>query len=142
MDLDKSMSINLDRLQAPSPRESMHSELIMDRNRHELKLLADSDMLEFAAWMKIKNSEDLPVMLLVEYKDTNSERWAMIDTARVRSRNSTILLSGKVEVANRKLQEVKLYICHPSVNIDVQIEELRFNGNLVRKDYIEATSVA
>ncbi|NNJ72994.1 MAG: hypothetical protein HKP09_07410 [Enterobacterales bacterium] len=136
------MSINLDRLQAPSPRESMHSELIMERNIHELKLLADPDMLEFAAWMKIKNSQDLPVMLLLEYKDTKSERWAMIDTARVRSRNSTILLSGKADVASRKLQEVKLYLCHPSDNIEVQIEELRFNGSLVRKDYIEATSVA
>ena len=136
------MAINFDRLQAPSPRESMHSELIMERNRNELRSLAEVNSIEIAAWLKIKNTEDLPVMLLVEYQDSKSQRWAMVDTARVRNVKGTILLTGVVNVTGRQLQDLQLYVCHPNPGIDIQVEELRFNGSLVRKDYIDAINIA
>lgn len=133
-----------DRLQAPSPRENMHSELLMQRNRHEIDIgdRTGAAQFEFAAWLKLKNTDDLPVMLLLEYTDSRSTRWHIIDTARVRNIKGASLLSGRAEIEVKRLQELKLYICHPSPKLIVEVDELRFNGDLVRKDFIDAFSVA
>lgn len=138
------MSVDFDRLQAPSPRESMHSELLLTRNRHEIRPSLDSigHVFDFAAWLKIKNSQDIPVLLLLEHEDFRGEMWYIVDSARVRNVKGTVLMSGRVEIKEKRLKSLNLYICHPNPDLKVEVEELRFNGELVRKDYIEAFNVA
>jgi hypothetical protein len=54
----------------------------------------------------------------------------------------SVLLSGRVKIKEKRIQQMSLYICHPSPDLQVEVEELRFNGELVRKDFIDATNVA
>ena len=133
-----------DRLQAPSPRESMHSELLMHRNRHEIPvdMMAIEQTYDFAAWLKLRNTHDLPVLLLLEHTDFRGDVWHIIDSARIRNIKGSVLLSGQVAIKERRIQEMKLYICHPSPDLKVEVEELRFNGELIRKDFVDATNVA
>ncbi len=133
-----------DYLQAPSPRESMHSILLMRINRHEIES-ADRTAkphFELAAWLKIKNSAQLPSMLLIEYSDLSGKRWQIIDTARMHSMKGTILLSGIVDLKVKKLKEVDIYLCHPNPAIECEIEELRFNGKLIQNDFLDTYCTA
>ena len=133
-----------DYLQAPSPRESMHSILLMHVNRHEIEL-ADrtaNPHFELAAWLKLKNSAQLPSMLIIDYTDLGGKRWQIIDTARMHSMKGTILLSGTVDLKVRKLKGVDIYLCHPNPAIECEIEELRFNDKLIRRDFLDAYHVA
>ena len=133
-----------DYLQAPSPRESMHSILLSHVNRHEIEL-ADRTAkphFEIAAWLKIKNSAQLPSMLLIEYSDLSGKRWQIIDTARMHSMKGTILLSGIADLNVKKLKGVDIFLCHPNPAIECEIEELRFNGKLIRRDFLDSYQVA
>jgi len=133
-----------DQLQAPSPRESMHSSLLLHINRHEIDLAnrTSKPHFEIAAWLKLKNTAQLPAMLLIEYEDLQGSRWQIIDTARVNAVKSTILLSGIVDMKVRKLKSMDLYLCHPSPHILCEVEELRLNNKLMRRDFLESYHVA
>ena len=138
------MNPKWDQSQAPSPRESMHSELLMHRNRHEIpgNYTQGAKSYQFGAWLKIKNSHDLPVMLIIEHVDFLGEHWQIVDTARVRNAKASILLSGSIEIKEKRIQDMRLYICHPNPDLHVEVEELRFNDQLIRKDFVDATNVA
>lgn len=133
-----------DSLKVVSPRESMHSELLMHLNRHDLHISdrISNPQFEVAAWLTLKNTESLPALLLLEYTDRTGSYWQILDTATVRSNKSTILLSGVLNPEVKHLKEVNVYLCHPSPFIDCEIEELRFNNELIRHDYLEAFNAA
>ncbi len=136
--------MDYDFLLAPSPRESMHSILLLHINRHEIELAdrTSKPHFEIAAWLKIKNTAHLPAMLLIEYQDLAGSKWQIVDTARIDTIKSTILLSGTVDMNVRKIKSIDLYLCHPSSNIKCDVEELRLNNKLMRKDFLEAYNVA
>lgn len=133
-----------DYLQAPSPRESMHSELLMHIDRHEIELVDRTSNPRFAiaAWLKLKNTEQLPSTLLIEYTDLNGIRWQIVDIARIHMMKQTILLSGVVDLKVKKLKSIDLYLCHPNPAIECEIEELRFNDKLILRDFLENYNVA
>ncbi|MCP4411628.1 MAG: hypothetical protein GY808_03540 [Gammaproteobacteria bacterium] len=130
--------------QSPSPRENMHSILLLHINRHEVEIAdrTSNPHFEVAAWLRIKNTAQLPAMLLIEYKDLNGSRWQTIDTARISAVKSTILLSGIVDINVRKLKSIDLYLCHPSTDIICEVEELRFNNKLMKRDFLQEFNVA
>ena len=133
-----------DYLQSASPRESMHSILLLHINQHEVEIAdrTSKPHFEVAAWLKIKNSAQLPAMLVIEYQDSNGSKWQAIDTARVHAVKSTILLSGIVDIKVTKLKSIDLYLCHPSPDVSCEVEELRFNNKLMRRDFLEDYHVA
>ena len=137
------MNIDFDRLQAPSPRESMHSELLFELNKQNIPR-ASADGLghtsEFAAWLKLKETHDLPALMIMEELTARGQRWFLVDSARVTNIKGVVLMSGRVETKERIIQSIQLHICHPNPHMTVQVEELRFNGHLVRKDYADAVA--
>ena len=137
-----SPKIDFDRLQAPSPRESMYSELLLELDKNDIPSSLDGlgHNFEFAAWLKLKHTHDLPVLLIMEQKTANGERWFLVDSARVTSFKGMVLMSGRVETKERIIQSLQLHVCHPNPEMTVQVEELRFNGNLVRKDYLDSVA--
>jgi len=131
------MSIDFDRLQAPSPRESMHSELLLELSAQNIPKASPYGLghtFEFAAWLKLKHTHDLPVLLIMEQKTKHASRWFLVDSARVTTIKGTVLMSGRVQTRDRILQSLELYVCHPNPQMTVMVEELRFNGHLVRRD--------
>ncbi len=133
-----------DHTQAPSPRESMHSILLLHTERHdiELKNRIANPHFEIAAWLKLKNTTQLPALLLFEYQDLNGSRWQIVDSARINTLKSIILLSGIVDLNVRKLMCFDLYLCHSNPNIICDVEELRLNNRLMRRDFLETYNVA
>lgn len=128
----------------PSPRKTMHSELLMhlDRNDIQISDRNSNPHFEVAAWLTLKNTEQLPAMLLLEYSDRSGSYWQILDTATIRSEKGTVLLSGVMDPKVHYLKEVNVYLCHPSPFIDCEIEELRFNNELIGLDYLETFNVA
>jgi len=123
-----------DYLKAPSPRESMHSILLAHLERHEID---DPDRrsdphFEIAAWLNLKNTAQLPAMLLLEYSDKESRHWQIVDTARMHAMKCDILLSGAVDLNVKKIKTLDIYLCHPNQWISCEIEELRLNGKLIK----------
>lgn len=139
------MTIDFDRSQAPSPRESMHSELLLELTKASIPSSARHRLghtFEFAGWLKLNNTHDLPALLIMEEVTARGVRWYLIDTARVRNLQGIVLMSGRVESKETQIKSLHLYICHPNPDIRVEVEELRFNGELVRKDYIDGFTAA
>ena len=133
-----------DSKKVPSPKESMHSELLMHLERRDIDV-SDRNAhphFEIAAWLELKNTDQLPSMLLIEYIDRNGEHWEIIDSVTIRSKKETILLSGISEPEINYLKEVNVYLCHPTPFIECSIEELRFNDQIVKSDYLDNFNVA
>ena len=138
------MTIEFDRSQAPSPRESMHSELLLTLSRQDIpntSHLGLGHTFDFAGWLKLKQTHDIPVLMILEQVTAQGETWVLVDTARVRNATGVVLMSGRIETKEQRIKELRLYVCHPNPHLQVEVEELRFNGNLVRKDYIDAANV-
>ena len=133
-----------DSLQVPSPKESMHHELLMQIHRNELAIEDRNSQpsFEVAAWLKLKNTEQLPSILLLEYTDRDGEHWEILDTATISSLKSVALFTGAAHPNVNYLKEVRVYLCHPNPFLDCQIEELRFNNKLVEVDYLEQFKTA
>ena len=131
--------VEFDPTQAPSPRESMFSELLFACYSDQIEKSDHSGYdLQFAAWLKLKNTQELPSLLVLEQKSFSGSKWYLIDSARVNNAKGVVLMSGKLHVKEHKIHELKLYLCHPSPDIIIEVEELLFNGQLMRKDYIDA----
>ena len=133
-----------DSKKVPSPKESMHSILLMHLDRRDIDV---SDRtahphFEIAAWLKLKNTDQLPSMLLIEYTDRDGEHWEIIDSITIRTKREAILLSGTSEPETNYLKEVNVYLCHPTPFIECNIEELRFNNHLIKGDYLDNFNVA
>ena len=131
-------------LQVASPRESMHSELLLHLNRNDAQL-SDRKLtphFEIAAWLKLKNTEQLPAILLLEYTDRSGTHWQILDTATLRTSKGTVLLSGVLDPKVKHLSSVDVYLCHPSPFIQCEIEEIRFNNQLMHLDYLIDYNVA
>ncbi|PCJ47522.1 MAG: hypothetical protein COA74_11500 [Gammaproteobacteria bacterium] len=128
----------------PSPKESMHHVLLMHFNRNEVEVSnrTPHPRFEVAAWLKLKNTEQLPSILVLEYTDRDGEHWEIIDSATIRTQKETVLLSGTSEPQVNYLKEVNVYLCHPTPFIDIEIEELRFNGDLLKTDFLEKFNAA
>jgi len=125
--------------QTPSPRETMHSELLVHVNRHEVEIAdrTTHPYFEIAAWLKLTNTAQLPSMLLIEYSDSNGSGWKIVDTARMHSMKGTLLLSGAVSLSVKILKGIDIYICHPNPALVCEIDELRLNGRLLRRGFLE-----
>lgn len=137
-------SMNWNSSQIPSPKESMHSISLLHMPRRDIHVSErnSNPHFEIAAWLKLKNTERLPSMLLMEYRDKTGAYWQILDTATLRENKGTVLLSGAVDPEVKHLQEINLYLCHPSPFIDCEIEELRFNNELQQQDYLSEFNVA
>lgn len=138
------MKAEFNKADAPSPRDSMYSELLMIKERQEIPINPRmiTQEFRFAAWLKLKNSQNLPAMLLMEHKDFRGEMWHIIDTASVVNTNGTLLLSGSVEIPERRIHQIKLYVCHPSDQLLVDVDEIRFNDELAHRDFLSQYQVA
>ncbi len=136
--------MNIDQSQIDSPTASMHSELLMQINRRDIHITDRhaNPHFEIAAWLTLKNTEQLPALLVVEYRDTKSTHWKILDTATIRSVKGTVLLSGAVDAEVNHIQEIKVFFCHPSPFISCEVGELRFNNELIHSDYLEQFNVA
>jgi len=131
-------------LQVASPRESMHSELLMQLDRKEIdpEDRTSHPHFEIAAWLKLKNTEQLPSILLMEFTDKAGTHWTIVDTATIKASKGTLLLSGIVKPDVRHLMGVSLYLCHPNPMLVCEVEELRFNNRLIKNDYLSSFNVA
>lgn len=140
----KGYQMNWDSLKVASPRESMHSELLMHLDRQEIEISdrVSNPHYEVAAWLELKNTDHLPAMLVMEYTDRKGSYWEILDTATIRSTKGKVLLSGVAKPTVNKIKEINVYLCHPSPFIHCEIEELRFNGKLIEVDYLETFNVA
>ena len=138
------MVAEFDKSLAPSPRESMHSELLLTLNKGEITSSSDGlgHTFEIAGWFKLKNTHDLPALLIMEQSTQQNELWYLIDTARVSSRKGVVLMSGRVETKETRIAQINLYLCHPNPDITIDVDELRFNGQMYRKDFVEAMPAA
>jgi len=136
--------MKLDQSEIESPRASMHSELLMHITRNDLNASDRSahPHFEVAAWLTLKNTEQLPALLLMEYTDSKSTRWKILDTATIRSVKGTVLLSGALNTEVNHIQEINVFLCHPSPFISCEISELRFNDELMHSDYLDKFHVA
>ena len=128
----------------PSPKQSMHHELLMHLERREIDVSDRNSHphFEVAAWLKLKNTEQLPSLLLMEYTDRDGEHWEILDSATIRTQKETILLSGSFEPEVNYIKDVNVYLCHPSPFLTCEIEELRFNNKRIETDYLEHFHVA
>ena len=95
---------------------------------------------EVAGWLKLKKTHDLPALMILEISTTHDQLWYLVDTARAINSKGVVLMSGRIETKETQIKELGLYLCHPNPDISVEVEELRFNGDLVRKDFIEGFS--
>lgn len=136
------MNIDFDRLQAPSPRESMHSQCLLELNHQDIPRSTNGlgHNFEFAAWLKLKHTHDLPALLIMEQKTSQGHKWFLVDSARVTSIKGVVLMSGRVQTKDRIIQSIELHVCHPNPHMTVQVEELRFNGDLIRTEAIDAVA--
>ena len=139
-----SNSLDWDSLQVQSPLESMHNICLTHIDGHEARLADSSSVphFEFAAWLKLKNTVGLPVMLVIEYKDSQSSRWMIVDTARISTKKSSILLAGAIDLEVKQFKSLDLYICHSNPALKCNIEEIRFNNQLIEREYVEHAYVA
>ena len=140
----KGYQMNWDSLKVTSPRESMHSELLMHLTRQDIEISdrVSNPHYEIAAWLELKNTEHLPAMLVMEYTDKKGTFWQILDTATIRSTKGKVLLSGVATPTVNHINEINVYLCHPSPFIHCEIEELRFNSKLIEVDYLEKFNVA
>ena len=140
----KGYEMNWDSLKVASPRDSMHSEMLMHLTRPEIEISdrVSKPQFEVAAWLELKNTEHLPAMLDMEYSDRNGSYWQILDTATIRSTKGKVLLSGVASPTVNHIKEISVYLCHPSPFIHCEVEELRFNGKLMEVDYLENFNVA
>ena len=140
----KGYQMNWDSLKVASPKESMHSELLMHLDRQDIEISdrTSHPHYEVAAWLELKNTEHLPAMLVMEYTDRNGSFWQILDTATIRSTKGKVLLSGIATPRVNHIKEISVYLCHPSPFIHCEVEELRFNDKLIEEDYLETFNVA
>lgn len=122
----------------------MHSELLMQLKRGDEHISdrSSNPHFEIAAWLKLKNAEGLPAMLLLEYTDRSGTRWQIIDRTTIRAAKATVLLSGVLDLEVQQLKAINLYLCHPNPSLGCEIEELRFNEQLVKSYYLRACLAA
>ncbi len=123
----------------------MHSVPLLTLNKQEIpkpSVLGLGTSFELAGWFKLKNTHDLPALLVLEQTTAQGDMWYLVDTARVANAKGVVLMSGRIHTKETHIQELNLYLCHPNPDISIEVEELRFNGNLVRKDYIEGFTAA
>jgi len=130
------MSFN--RLQQNSPMENMHSELLMHLNSHDLNSVVDTSNphFEIAAWLTLKNTKQLPAILLLEYVNNAGEFWQIIDIATIRFIDGVVLLSGALDLEAKRVNEVNIYLCHPSLELfqcpEVsRVQEKNWSGNTI-----------
>jgi len=136
--------MKLDQSQIESPRASMHSELLMHVSRKDIHTTDRSahPHFEVAAWLTLKNTEQLPALLLMEYTDSKCTRWKILDTATIRSVKGAVLLAGAIDPEVNHIQEINVFLCHPSPFVSCEISEIRFNNELIFSDYLDKFNVA
>lgn len=121
----------------------MHSLQLLRLKKQEIpkpSITGLGTTFEIAGWLKLKKTHDLPALLILELETAHDQLWYLVDTARVNNAKGVVLMSGRIETKETKINELNLYLCHPNPDISAEVEELRFNGDLVRKDYIEGFS--
>ena len=121
----------------------MHSLQLLALNKQEIPKSTEIGLgttFEVAGWLKLKRTHDLPALLVLELSTVHDQLWYLVDTARAINSKGVVLMSGRIETKETQINELTLYLCHPNPDISVEVEELRFNGDLVRKDYIEGFS--
>ena len=135
MSLESIETESHDSFKGVNPRNIMHSVLLKQVNRNELEIYDRSSTphFEVAAWLNLKNIQQLPSMLLIEYTDKDRTGWQVIDTSRMHSTEGTILLSGVIDLAVRKLMSLDIYFCHPSGAISCELEELLVNNKPLKQ---------
>ena len=119
-------------------------ELLMHLNSHELKSMVDTSnpYFEIATWLTLKNTKHLPAILLLEYTDRSGKFWQIIDIATIRFKEGVVLLSGSVDLGARRVNEINIYLCHPSSSLQCEIEELRINNQMLAGEVLETCNVA
>ena len=136
--------MNYKHIQAASPKESMHSELLMHMEGHEITIVdaTSHPHFEFATWLTLKNTRHLPAILLLEYNDNAQQYWQIIDIATIRFKEGVVLLTGVVDLDVKQMNTMSIYLCHPSAALVCDIEEFRLNNQLLVGDYLEIANVA
>lgn len=80
--------------------------------------------LEIAAWLHLPGLSDLPVSLLVSYRDGNQQREVSVDHGRIDPRQR-ILLSGVARLpVQQKLEDVELRLRSAVAPQSIRIEDI------------------
>ena len=140
----KGLDTKQDALPQANPRDGTHSELLLHLSRRELHVdhLTSKPHFEIAAWLNLKNIQNLPSMLVIEYVSDDKKGWQILDTSRQHKSKGPVLLSGVVDLNVEQLEELDIYFCHPSPAIQCEIEELLLNNKEMRISDQEFYNVA
>ena len=140
----KGLDTKQDAIPEANPLEGAHSELLLHLSRRELHVdhLTSHPHFEIAAWLHLKNIQQLPSMLVIEYVSDDEKHWQIVDTSRQHSSEGSILLSGVIDLHVEQLDELDIYFCHPSSAVVCEVEELLMNNKEMRLTDQEFYNVA